>query len=287
MPQFVSITVYEESRRHTLMERNTRQSLFNQAKQWVLEAGEIIREKIDDPLVIDTKSNANDLVTTMDKETEQFFASKIKKNYPDHLLFGEEGYGDKIESLDGTIWIVDPIDGTMNFVHQKRGFAISVGIYHDGVGEIGLIYDVMADVLYHAQKNGGAYKNKQQLEQLSSSLNLQESILGLNHFWLCENSLVDEREMQRLVKTVRGTRSTGSAALEMAYVAEGNFDGYLAMRLSPWDIAAGMIIINEVGGVTTDRHGHPINLLERTSLVTCNKEIQHHILNDFLAKGKK
>ena len=251
MPQFVSMTVYEHSRRHTFMEFNTRETLFKQARQWILAAGKIIREKIDDPMIIDTKSNANDLVTTMDKETEQFFADRIKEKYPDHLLFGEEGYGDNIDSLDGTIWIVDPIDGTMNFVHQKRNFAISIGIYHDGVGEIGLIYDVMADVLYHAQKNGGAYKNEQKLEQLSSTVNLRESILGLNHFWLCENSLVDEREMQRLIRTVRGTRSTGSAALEMAYVAEGNFDGYLAMRLSPWDIAGGMVIVNEVGGVTT------------------------------------
>src|SRR5699024_4655155 len=108
-------------------------------------------------------------------------------------------------------------------------FAISIGIYHDGVGEIGLIYDVMEDTLYHAQKNNGAYKNEKQLKKLSTSLELQESILGLNHFWLCENDLVDEREMQRLVRTVRGTRTIGSAALEMAYVAEGVLDGYLAI----------------------------------------------------------
>lgn len=269
------------------MEQKTRLALFNQAKQWILEAGKIIREKIDDPMIIDTKSNVNDLVTTMDKETEQFFAYKIKEQYPDHLLFGEEGYGDEIKSLDGTIWIVDPIDGTMNFVHQKKNFAISIGIYQDGVGEIGLIYDVMTDVLYHAQKNNGAYKNELKLKQLNSSLNLHESILGLNHFWLCENSLVDERVMQGLVKTVRGTRTMGSAALEMAYVAEGVLDGYLAMRLSPWDIAAGMIIVKEVGGVTTDRHGNEINLLEKNSLVTCNEQIQQSLLKDFLLKGKK
>src|SRR5690625_4428117 len=177
MPQFVSMKVDEDSRRHTLMKQSTRQELFSQARQWVLEAGRAIREKIDDPLIIETKSNANDLVTTMDKETEQFFAYKIKEKYPQHLLFGEEGYGDEIDSLDGTVWIVDPIDGTMNFVHQKRNFAISIGIYQDGIGEIGLIYDVMADVLYHAQKGNGAYKNELQLNQLDSSLNLHESIL--------------------------------------------------------------------------------------------------------------
>jgi myo-inositol-1(or 4)-monophosphatase len=269
------------------MNQNTREKLFSQARRWVFEAGEMIRQKIDDPMIIDTKSNANDLVTTVDKDTEKFFAQKIRENYPEHLLFGEEGYGDEIKSLQGTVWIVDPIDGTMNFVHQKRNFAISVGIYHDGIGEIGLIYDVIGDVLYHAQKDNGAYKNEIKLKPLSTTLQLKESILGMNHFWLCENSLVDEQEMQRLVKTVRGTRTMGSAALEMAYVAEGTLDGYLAMRLSPWDIAAGMIIIHEVGGVTTDRHGNPINLLERSSMITCNKQIQEEIINDFLEKGKK
>ena len=93
--------------------------------------------------------------------------------------------------------------------------------------------------------------------------------------------------MQNLVKTVRGTRSFGSAALEFAYVAEGIMDGYLAMGLSPWDIAAGMIIVNEVGGVTTNLHGDEVNMLERNSIVTCNQEIQRGIVEDFLIIGKK
>lgn len=269
------------------MNEKKQTALFNQAKEWVLEAGKIIRDKINDPITVETKSNANDLVTTMDKETEEFFALKIKANYPDHLLFGEEGYGDEITTLDGTIWIVDPIDGTMNFVHQKRNFAISVGIFQDGVGEIGLIYDVMADVLYYANKGKGAYKNDQKLTQLSKSVKIEESILGLNHFWLCENHLVDERVMQSLVKTVRGSRTIGSAALDMAYVAEGVIDGYLAMGLSPWDVGAGLIIVHEVGGITTDRDGNPLNMLEKSSIVACNKQIQSTIIGDFLRKGKK
>src|SRR5690625_6687967 len=84
----------------------------------------------------------------------------------------------------------------MNFVHQKRNFAISVGIYQDGVGEIGIIYDVMADVLYYAKKGMGAYKNDVQLQPLSPSVKLEESIIGLNHYWLCENGLVDEKRSE-------------------------------------------------------------------------------------------
>lgn len=264
------------------MNPQKKQELFNQAKQWILEAGSIIRRKINDPLVIDTKANPNDLVTTMDKKTEQYFADKIKGTYPHHLLFGEEGYGDEIISLKGeTIWIVDPIDGTMNFVHQKRNFAISVGIYYDGVGEIGLVYDVMKGVLYSAQRNLGAYKNDVKLQPLDQDLILEKSILGMNHFWLCPNHLVDEKLAQSLVRTVRGTRSYGSAALDFAFVAEGVLDGYLALGLSPWDVAAGMVIVNEVGGITTDIEGKELNLLDRSSILTCNQQIHQLIVSHF------
>src|SRR5699024_7312610 len=143
-----------------------------------------IKKRINDPIEIDTKSNPNDLVTTLDKETEQLFAQYIKETYPDHLLLGEEGFGDDVKSLEGTIWIIDPIDGTMNFVHQKRNFAISIGVYHDSVGEIGLIYDVMEDVLYSAMKDKGAYKNGIKLPMLSEKMTIQKSIIGLNHRWL-------------------------------------------------------------------------------------------------------
>ncbi|MEW9677848.1 inositol monophosphatase family protein [Lentibacillus sp. L22] len=269
------------------MDFGLRENIFEQAKAWVLQAGQTIRERINDPLIIDTKSNPNDLVTQMDKETERFFASAIKETFPDHFLLSEEGYGDNHDSLDGTVWIVDPIDGTMNFVHQKRNFAISVGIYHQGIGEIGLIYNVMEDVLYHAKRGEGAFKNDVSLPPLREDVQLKKAILGLNHFWLCENRLVDERQMQKLVKTVRGSRSYGSAALEFAYVAEGITDGYLTLSLSPWDYAAGMVIVNEVGGKTTTTTGDPVNLLGKNSVFTGNPAIRQQILDDFLIKGKK
>lgn len=268
------------------MSLKNREDIFTQAKKWILTAGQNIKKNINEPLVVNTKADPNDLVTSMDKETELFFLDKIKAEYPDHLLLGEEGYGNKITSLNGTIWIIDPIDGTMNFVHQKKNFAISIGIYHDGIGEIGLIYDVMDDILYSAKKGEGAYKNNEKLDILNSSVTLEESILGLNHFWLCNNRLIDEKVMQSLVKTIRGSRTIGSAALELAYVAEGSLDGYLAMNLAPWDVAGGLVIVNEVGGKTTNIHGNQINLLERSSIVTCNKQIQQQVVH-FLEKGKK
>src|SRR5690625_3306837 len=99
------------------MDLNTRESVLKQAKDWVLEAGQQIRESRFKPKDIETKSNPNDLVITIDKETDIYFANKLQVSYPTHLLCGEEGYGDDITSLAGTVWIIDPIDGPMNFVH--------------------------------------------------------------------------------------------------------------------------------------------------------------------------
>lgn len=269
------------------MDKELRESLFNQAKEWVLEAGERIRKQMNDPLIIHTKTSRKDLVTTVDKDTEEFFSTCIREKYPEHSLLSEEGFGDDLTSLSGIVWIIDPIDGTMNFVHQRRNFAISVGIYHEGVGEIGLIYDVMDNILYSAKKDAGAYKDDQLLEPLKDMLVLEEAMLGLNHRSLFNNRLIEEETMQSLVKRVRATRTYGSAALDFAYVAEGVLDGYLTICLSPWDIAAGMIIVNEVGGVTTRIDGKKVNMLETDSILTCNASIQEEMIEEFLKKGKK
>ncbi|MBM7552907.1 inositol monophosphatase family protein [Thalassobacillus pellis] len=264
------------------MDKQIRQSLFEQASAWVKEAGGRIRERMNQPFAIDTKSSPNDLVTEIDKDVEKFFAKNIRDKYPEHQLFGEEGFGDDIKTLDGTVWIVDPIDGTMNFVHQKRNFAISVGIYNNGIGEIGIIYDVMGDQLYTAKKGEGAYKNNEQLHPLNKEQTLDKSILAVNAFWALKNRRVAEEGIHRLVEKVRGTRSFGSAALEFAYVAEGILDGYLTMSLMPWDIAAGVVLLEEVGGITTQADGQPVNMLDKTTVLACNKQIHQEIIRDYV-----
>ncbi|WP_163536678.1 inositol monophosphatase family protein [Gracilibacillus sp. YIM 98692] len=264
------------------MDDAIRKKLFQNAKVWVYEAGDKIREQIHQQFKVDTKSNANDLVTEVDQSTEQYFQKQIKSHYPNHQLLGEEGYGDNVQSLDGTVWIVDPIDGTMNFVHQKRNFAISVGIYHDGVGEIGIIYNVMEDVLYTAVKGEGAFRNDKKLDLLSNEVQLETSIIALNSSLACENKRVNERKIQQLIKDSRGTRSYGSAALEFAFIAEGILDGYITMKLAPWDFAAGYILLNEVGGITVQANREPVNLLEGNTIVASNKQISERLLTDYI-----
>lgn len=269
------------------MDEITREILFNRVRSWVLEAGALIRKKMHDPLTIDIKSNPKDLVTEMDREVEFFFAKKIKTYYPEHLLLGEEGYGDELLTNHGTVWILDPIDGTMNFVHQKQNFAISLGIYSEGIGEIGFIYDVMANNLYSAMRDNGAFKNDRRLKPLNPDLELDHAIICLNHHWLTENTLVNEKIMQQLIKDVRGSRTYGSAALEFAYVAEGAADAYITLRLEPWDVAAGRIIVREVGGVTTNIDGEEVGMLERSPIITCNPKIHQTLIHQYLQKAKK
>lgn len=269
------------------MDKKIRQELFNQAKKWVYEAGKNIREKINEPLTIDTKANENDLVTETDKNTEKFFADNIKMTYPSHLLLGEEGYGDNITSLDGTVWIIDPIDGTMNFVHLKKDFAISLAIYHDGMGEIGLVYDVMADVLYSAIRGEGAYKNNERLSNLNSDVTLSKSILSFNHDLLCKSDQLNRDVIEDLVNAVRGTRIVGAAALDIALVAEGRLDIYISSSLSPWDVAAGLVILNEVEGVTTRHNGKTLKMLEAGTIISCNKVLHKDVVNNYLFNWTK
>jgi len=259
------------------MNSQRREEIFEQAKIWVEEAGNIIEERINDELVIDTKTHANDLVTEMDKDIELFFANKIKEKYPTHLLLGEEGYGDDVQTLEGTIWIIDPIDGTKNFVHQKKNFAISVGIFHEGVGEIGFIYNVMADVLYSAKRNEGAYKNNVRMKPLNKEVNFEEAIFAFKHDLLCKSKDFDAELIEDFVNEIRGARYGGAAALEIAQVAEGIVDGYISKRLSPWDVAAGIVIMNEVGGIVNRSNSDSVNMLEKGTIVACNEVLSEKI----------
>lgn len=251
------------------------------AKSLIKEAGHRIRNSFFNDIHIDSKANANDLVTNIDREIEQFFISRIRRDFPTHKIFGEEGFGDNIASLDGIIWILDPIDGTMNFVHQKRNFAISLGIYVDGVGMLGYIYDVMGDDLYHAVKGEGAYMNDELLPKLEPTP-IHEAIIGINARWVAPNKYVNNEKIIDLITTCRGSRSYGSAAMELSYVASGRLDAYISTRLSPWDIAGGMIIAQEVGALVTNFNGDKPGLLSQEPFIVARPGLHEQILTNYI-----
>jgi myo-inositol-1(or 4)-monophosphatase len=266
------------NRRRIMMEWD---KINTYAKQWTKEAGEKIRSSFSTILSISSKSNPNDLVTNIDSDIEKFFIEKIREKFPEHKILGEEGFGDELEHLEGIIWMIDPIDGTLNFIHQQRNFAISVAIYENGIGMIGIIYDVVHDELYYAMKGKGSFINGRPLPVLKE-VRVSEAIIGINATWVTENNRIDFHKVVPLVKDARGTRSYGSAALELVYVATGRMDAYISLRLAPWDFAAGIIIVEEIGGVASNIVGEKINPLEKSSLVVAKPGLHQEIISKYI-----
>ncbi len=244
---------------------NDLEKIFANAKAWILEAGEMIKDSLHDERKISTKADDKDLVTEMDQTIEAYFIEKIKKTYPTHLILAEEGHGHHITNTTGTLWMIDPIDGTTNFIHQKRNFAISIGIFVDGIGKIGLIYDVISDEMFHVIQGQGAFLNDTKLPKLTE-VPISEAVVAVNTGFLRDNQLIGKEVMQQFTADVRGTRALGAASLQIAYVACGRFDAYMSMQLGPWDFAAGLVLIAEVGGEITRFCGEDLKLLEKSSL---------------------
>lgn len=254
------------------------------AISWVKEAAEKLKDSLHKDIKIETKSNPDDLVTEMDRKIEQFFLSKIKKHFPTHLFLGEEGVYKQDLTREGTLWIIDPIDGTTNFVHQQYNFAISLAVYHNGVGMIGITYNVMSDELFHAVRGQGAYLNSRRLPKLKT-VRLEESILGLNARWLLTKDAKQSERLINLSKSVRSIRSYGSAAIEIAYVVLGRLDGYISLRLAPWDFAAGLVLLQEVGGKYSTFDGKPLNILQESSVFVGEKKLHEEVMENIIKKG--
>ncbi|MFB4210990.1 inositol monophosphatase family protein [Shouchella sp. JSM 1781072] len=260
----------------------TWREIEQQAKEWIFQAGEQIKDALNGSFAIETKSNPDDLVTDIDKSTEAFLYKKIRHTYPEHRFLGEEGVSEAIDHLDGIVWIVDPIDGTMNFVHQRQNFAISIGIYENGIGKIGLVYDVMKGELFHANDQEGLFINEEKVDK-QTERPLHEAIIGLNSNWLLE-----ERQYQKalveVARNCRGTRSYGSAALEMAYVAVDRIDAYISLNLSPWDYAGGAILLREAGGISTRLDNQELSFLKKGTVLAAKKEL-HPTIIEHLQEG--
>ncbi|RUL51911.1 MULTISPECIES: inositol monophosphatase family protein [Lysinibacillus] len=257
------------------------QRIDQYAKEMIFEAGKRIRDAFSYDLKVETKSGANDLVTNIDRETELFFIEKIKAFDATHKIIGEEGMGEKVDSLEGPVWIIDPIDGTMNFVKQHRHFFITIGFFVDGIGKLGYIFDVMREDLFYAIEGKGAWYNDSPMRKLQP-LKIEEAIIGINASWVTPNSYLNHEKMIELIHTIRGTRSYGSAAMEIAFVVSGKLDAYISMCLSPWDIGGGTVIAKEVGAIATNLKGEYFDFLNPDTFIIANPSIHQKILEHYI-----
>ena len=228
-------------------------------------------------LQVSMKGPAN-FVTMADKRAEEMLYTDLSKARPGYGFIGEEG-GHR-EGADKThTWIVDPLDGTTNFLHGIPQFAISIGLQREGAIIAGLIYNPANEELYTAEKGKGAFLNDTRL-RVAGRKQLNECVIacGLPHIGRGDHEL-SRLEMTALQTKVAGLRRFGAASLDLAFVAAGRLDGYWERNLQPWDIAAGLIMIREAGGVVGDIHGGDVL---KTGNVVCGNEFVNGELTKIL-----
>jgi myo-inositol-1(or 4)-monophosphatase len=200
-----------------------------------------------------TSKRAKDFVTQIDQAAEQAIIDIVRKSYPEHGLLAEES-GASQEGAE-FVWIIDPLDGTTNFIHGFPQYCVSIGIQHRGALTHAVIYDPARNELFTASKGSGAYLNDRRI-RVSTLTKFGDALVGTG-FPFKELTRIDlyTRQLQTMMKTCAGVRRAGAAALDLAYVACGRLDAFWELGLSPWDMAAGALLIQEAGGLVADLKG--------------------------------
>ena len=229
-----------------------------------------------------TFKGSRDFVTEIDRTAEQMIAETLLKAIPDGRMVGEELRPELV--TEGLVWIVDPLDGTTNFLHDFPSYAVSIAAAVDGVLQAGVVLQVPRDEMYHAWRGGGAWQGERRLS-VSAIEDPAFALIGTGFPFKDLTQLAQyQRQFARVAARSSGIRRPGSAALDLADVAAGRFDGFWEQQLSAWDIAAGVLLIREAGGVVTDLEGGEVEI-EHTSVLAGNPKI-HAWLLDLLASER-
>lgn len=211
----------------------------------------------------------NEFVTEVDRAAEQAILEVLRKAYPNHAILAEESgqtTGNEYE------WVIDPLDGTTNYLHGYPQFAISIGLKHRGVLEHGVIYDPIKEEMFTASRGSGALLNDRRI-RVSGRKGLEGALIGTGIPYRDESYIDNYMGMFRdMIKDTAGIRRPGSAALDLAYVAAGRFDGFWELGLSQWDLAAGALLVREAGGMVTDIAGGN-RFLETGNLIAGNMKV--------------
>ena len=270
-----------EARRMNVSDPNEpivgRKSFAAVAINCAAKAGEWIKTKLGNYVSLNLKYSPHDLVTEIDKGSETMIRNLIMTHFPDHAFLGEEGVepgpGASEAALKDVqdaeyLWIVDPIDGTTNFVHGFPYFSVSIALAHKGEVILGVVYDPSRDELFIAEKGKGAYVHGRRT-RVSQETALRDSLVASGFPADRDGALpLNMKQLQAVVPKVRNVRMVGSAALHMAYVAAGRLSGFWEVGLNAWDMAAGYLLIQEWGGKVTDMDGKPYHLGVRNVVAT-------------------
>jgi len=240
------------------------------------EGGALLMQYFARHVVIEYKGDA-DLVTIADRTSEKLLVERIHETWPDHDILGEEGT--LTRSGSDYRWYVDPLDGTTNFAHGYPVFCLSLGLEFRGELIAGVIYDPTRDELFAAEKGKGATLNGRPI-RVSKIAKVAESILGTGFPSHKRHKNPNIYFYHQLTLRSHGVRRAGSAALDLACVASGRFDGFWEFNLNPWDTAAGIVLVREAGGKITDFSGGPFDISSREVLAS-NGLIHQELVDNF------
>jgi myo-inositol-1(or 4)-monophosphatase len=232
---------------------NSPVDLRNFARELAMGAGDILRTYAQHARTsIDTKSSSVDLVTDADKASEHFLVDAIRNRRPDDGILGEEGTN--VPSSSGVQWIIDPLDGTTNFVYSIPFYAVSIGAYADGVPTAGAVYNPILDEMYTASIGGGASLNDTPL-QTNAYVSLDKTLVATGFAYSADLRAEHGNRVAQLLPHIRDIRRCGAAALDLCGVASGRVDAYVEQSVQLWDVAAGTIIATEAGARVTGWDG--------------------------------
>lgn len=253
------------------------------ASRAAVSAGILLAKHVGRPRTVATKRSAIDLVTEMDRASERLIQRALRRVAPSFGFLGEERGPSRPDAESR--WIVDPLDGTNNFVHGLPIFGVSIGLEHRGTMVAGVIYDPMRKELFTAVKGGGAFLNGRRI-RVSPMRQLSRSLLatGFSSTFLTQDEPYTSW-FKTLQRSSHGVRRIGSSVYCLAAVAAGRMEGFYERDLWPWDMAAGLLLVQEAGGRVTDLAGGPV-VLDRGELVASNRHIHRNLLHTLAASGR-
>ncbi len=242
-----------------------RQQLFTTALDAARATGDLLRSRFGTKKDITHKGRI-DIVTDVDLASEEIIVSIIRDRHPGHDIVTEERH---IEQSGSPFrWIVDPLDGTVNYAHDYPFFAVSIGCEVEGVMEVGAVYNPVMEEFFTAQRGKGAFMNGRPIS-VSSIDRLEDSLLSTGFpYDIVTNPLNNVAHFNHIIMRAQAVRRDGSAALNACYTAMGRFEGYWELSIMPWDIAAGMIIVTEAGGKVSRLDGSPLSPFDRQVIAT-------------------
>jgi len=242
---------------HSSLFTHRRLILLNFAIQTARDAGAILAERLGRARV--TNKGTIDLVTEADFASEKLIIERIKSYYPRHAILAEESGQSERAGAAEWKWIIDPLDGTTNYAHGYPSFCVSIGLEHNGAMALGVVYDPTRDEVFAAERGEGATLNGRRIH-VSEHEDLNASLICTGFPYDVRERNDFARHFFNFIMHAQGVRRDGSAALDLAYVACGRFDGFWEEGLHPWDVAAGVILVEEAGGRVSHYDGRPFDI---------------------------